>query len=200
MIPPYAPKFTHTDWIDNEDRVQAGGENGFNLRFHKLEAEFATLADEHLNPLIQSLARADSFLSLVPILTPTRVPDTGTQPPLPWLVGTDVAQKAPGAAEAHGIMNVVLPEGVELKSFQVFGTKPNDGSTITVTLRRKDFSGAGAEDLCRVTVLNTPANPLTPAKVTNKTHRYFITADLSAAPTAAGADSVKLSCFQISYQ
>lgn len=35
----YARSFTHRDWIDNEDVVQAEGENGFNLRFHGVEDE-----------------------------------------------------------------------------------------------------------------------------------------------------------------
>lgn len=40
----YARTFQHEDWIDNEDVVQAGGEKGFNKKFHDIEAEFNTLA------------------------------------------------------------------------------------------------------------------------------------------------------------
>jgi hypothetical protein len=36
----YTRGFTHDDWIDNEDVVQAGGERGFNTKFHSLESEF----------------------------------------------------------------------------------------------------------------------------------------------------------------
>ncbi|MGW6915285.1 hypothetical protein ACWGB8_15925 [Kitasatospora sp. NPDC054939] len=200
MTDEYVPKFSHTDWIDNEDRVQAGGEKGINIRFHNLEDEFKTLADGHLNPLIRSLAPQESFLSLVPTLTPTRVPASGAAPPpTPWVVATDQAQKVADATEAHGIMNVVLPEGVELRSLLVLGTRPpNDTGLITVTLRRKDFSGAGAEDLVRVTALNASTPVPVAAVVTNKTHRYFITADLSGA--ASNGESVKLSCFQITYR
>jgi len=35
----YSRTFQHVDWIDNEDVVQAGGEKGFNQKFHDLEAE-----------------------------------------------------------------------------------------------------------------------------------------------------------------
>jgi hypothetical protein len=35
----YARTFSHLDWIDNEDVVQAEGENGFNVRFHGVEDE-----------------------------------------------------------------------------------------------------------------------------------------------------------------
>jgi hypothetical protein len=39
----YARTFQHQDWIDNEDVVQAGGEKGFNKKFHDIEAEFDRL-------------------------------------------------------------------------------------------------------------------------------------------------------------
>ena len=35
----YKRTFTHDDWIDNEDVVQAGGEKGFNKKFHEFENE-----------------------------------------------------------------------------------------------------------------------------------------------------------------
>jgi len=40
----YTRAFRHDDWIDNEDVVQAGGEKGFNQKFHGLEAEFDNIA------------------------------------------------------------------------------------------------------------------------------------------------------------
>lgn len=36
----YTREFSHDDWIDNEDVVQAGGEKGFNKKFHLIEDEF----------------------------------------------------------------------------------------------------------------------------------------------------------------
>ena len=55
----YIPGFQHQDWIDNVDRVQAGGDNGFNLRFHALEAEFNRLAGviTQLNAALQALGQ-----------------------------------------------------------------------------------------------------------------------------------------------
>jgi hypothetical protein len=40
----YSRTFQHVDWIDNEDVVQAGGEKGFNQKFHALEAELDKLS------------------------------------------------------------------------------------------------------------------------------------------------------------
>ena len=36
----YSRDFVHDDWRDGEDVVQAGGEKGFNQKFHALEDEF----------------------------------------------------------------------------------------------------------------------------------------------------------------
>lgn len=41
----YAAKFYHKDWVDNVDRVQAAGQDGFNTRFHALEDEFISIQD-----------------------------------------------------------------------------------------------------------------------------------------------------------
>ena len=40
----YTPQFSHKDWIDFVDSVQASGTNGINIRFHGIEAEFATIS------------------------------------------------------------------------------------------------------------------------------------------------------------
>jgi hypothetical protein len=40
----YTRHFQHTDWVDFVDPVQAGGDNGFNKRFHALESEFDSIA------------------------------------------------------------------------------------------------------------------------------------------------------------
>lgn len=50
--PTYARQFVHADWVDGEDRVQAGttpDEQGFNLRFHSIENEFDRIAAEFQN-------------------------------------------------------------------------------------------------------------------------------------------------------
>lgn len=41
----FTPKFHHTDYVDNRDRVQAGGPNGFNARFQALEADLDKLSE-----------------------------------------------------------------------------------------------------------------------------------------------------------
>jgi hypothetical protein len=46
----YVPEFHHTLWTDNIDRVTAAGENGFNVRFQAVEAEFGKIAQAALEP------------------------------------------------------------------------------------------------------------------------------------------------------
>src|SRR3954467_4092718 len=45
-IETFTPGFQHSDWIDGESVVQAqqsAGEDGFNVRFHKIEQDFAAV-------------------------------------------------------------------------------------------------------------------------------------------------------------
>jgi hypothetical protein len=41
----FTPTFRHTDYVDNRDRVQAGGPNGFNARFRALEEDLGTVSE-----------------------------------------------------------------------------------------------------------------------------------------------------------
>jgi hypothetical protein len=40
----FTPTFRHTDYVDNRDRVQAGGTNGFNARFRALQEDLGKLS------------------------------------------------------------------------------------------------------------------------------------------------------------
>ncbi|MGA5823994.1 hypothetical protein ACPC54_39880 [Kitasatospora sp. NPDC094028] len=198
----YVPAFTHTDWIDNEDRVQAAGENGFNIRFHNLESEFRTLADGYLNPMIDTVFRTvTSCLSLTPILAPDQPGKPG------WELNFDVAQKPATATEAHGIMNVVLPDHVVIKSLMVSGDRePNPPGAVpppvfpTIVLRSMPVTGSGQfAEIVTVSGFGVavPPKPGAQTTVDNTANKYFIEADL--APVTA-TDTVKLFCFQITYQ
>jgi hypothetical protein len=57
-IATFTPTFEHEDWIDNVDRVSAGGQNGFNSRFNALRAD--------LNQLTQVIKAVDDALQLRP--------------------------------------------------------------------------------------------------------------------------------------
>ncbi|MFJ5776207.1 hypothetical protein [Streptomyces sp. NPDC093094] len=196
MTSPYVPNFSHTDWIDNQDRVQAGGPSGFNARFHDLTAEFTSLADV-INPLIEALSPAESFLTLMPVLAPRRLPLGAADTEGGWKLVGDSAQKPAGPREAHGIMNVVLPDGAEIKSLKVLGEAGStSGALPTVRLQRRALDGNTADEIVVAPAFGQEFLPTDEHVVRNRTHRHFITADIAEAPN----DVVTLFCFQIMYR
>ncbi|MFE5590979.1 hypothetical protein [Streptomyces sp. NPDC056549] len=196
MIERYTPQFTHKDWIDNQDRVQAGGEDGINRRFHLLEAEFAGLADKQINPIIDVLGAPTRHLTLVPALT--RYTDAGADVPA-WAQGVDMVEKPTNTAEAHGFMNVVLPDGVLVRSLLVTGTNQSSTGTLTVNLkgRKIDNTGGGAKTFISSTRLDVAAQPLEEVKITNESFRYFLTVEVTGAELSK---PVKVFCIQLVYQ
>lgn len=65
----YNRTFQHEDWIDNEDVVQAGGEKGFNQKFHDIEAEYDKITGviSDVNTAINRIQRLDFLLAQPPI-------------------------------------------------------------------------------------------------------------------------------------
>ncbi len=66
----YTRGYSHSDWIDNQDVVQAGGEKGFNQEFHSLEAELDKISTTFgaANTAIQNIQRL-VFLNAQPPTT-----------------------------------------------------------------------------------------------------------------------------------
>jgi hypothetical protein len=88
----YGRTFQHDDWIDNEDVVQAGGEKGFNKKFHDIEAEFDKIGAVvgTVNAEINRIQRlqflsAEAGVNINPATAspefPVEVYDRGTLPP-----------------------------------------------------------------------------------------------------------------------
>ncbi|MFD8208794.1 hypothetical protein ACFV2S_20665 [Streptomyces sp. NPDC059695] len=195
MIETYKPQFTHKDWIDNQDRVQAGGEDGLNRRFHLLEAEFAGLAEKQINPIIASLGTPTSHLTLTPALV--SYTDAGTEVP-PWSQRIDTVAKPTGAQQAHGFMNVVLPDGALVQSLLVTGSNLSGTGTLRVALVGVDIRiGGGTGFLVESTTLGTPVEPQSEVKISNDSHRYYLTVDVEG---AEADKSVTVFCVQLAYQ
>ncbi|MFD0277834.1 hypothetical protein ACFVHB_28545 [Kitasatospora sp. NPDC127111] len=194
-IPFYVPAFTHQDWIDNQDRVQAGGEKGLNIRFHNLEAEFRRLADFHLNEVIRTVAPAQRCLSLAPLLT-----FNGGNPGIvAWVIIGDLAQKPVADLGANGIMNVTLPDGVTITSLTVTGEAPDPLGDVrlSLALRSKAVDESGTvKDIAQAVKFNTAFPALETTVVKNTDNKYFIEASVSKAANV----QVKIFCFQIRYQ
>jgi hypothetical protein len=201
MIKRYELQFGHKDWIDNQDRVQAGGEDGLNDRFHRLEAEFAGLADNQINPIIEALAKRPTHLTLIPALIPYRKPGANATEPA-WNQNVDGVEKPQTIGEAHGFMNVVLPDGAQVTSLLMTGLKPPSATgTLRTVLKARHFAneGAGSVDLITAEQLGVAAAPTggEAVTVTNATQRYSLLVEV----TGAGAsDVIKVFCVQLTYQ
>lgn len=61
----YTRTYSHNDWIDNEDVVQAGGERGFNQEFHSIEGELDNISASFgaTNTAIQNIQRVNFVLA-----------------------------------------------------------------------------------------------------------------------------------------
>jgi hypothetical protein len=199
-IPFYVPGFSHVDWIDNVDRVQAAGEKGLNIRFHALETEFANLARDQINPLIGALSRPAVKLTLIPALT-AYADLAANQVKTGWLQGVDHVRKLNQQTEAHGTMSIALPLGTQIKSLQVTGSKPS--GTLAVVLQRHKFDNSeGSQAVITATDVNqvfTPPPPPSPPElsVVAADYRYYLGVDLTG---ATGTDSVQIFSIQVIYQ
>jgi hypothetical protein len=205
-MPPviYTRSFTHADWLDNVDRVQAGGSNGFNGRFHLLEAEF-----DILSGVVKQVNDALTLLGQQP--TPQPTPTTFT-PALTatsangWAHREGLAEKPGGVATAEGMMNIVLPNGSRIISLRAIGRSaqaPGSGAVanLRIRLRRQAVIGAPTSDSIATIAVDGPADPfdITVAATPTFEHvdpafKYFITALVSSAGLT---DPVQLTAFQV---
>ena len=192
----YAPEFTHTDWIDNVDRVQAAGSNGFNARFHAIEAEFGRLSEviDQVRQALEKLAQAPPAQPVTTTLTPALVA-TGD----PWQHTFGGATKPGGKSAASGMMELQLPQRSRIQTFRATGEKGS--GNLTVSLRRHGLSATATTQLITgLTAGNGPfdisaAAPDTPVStIDNEQFRYYITAELDG---AGGASTVSVNSFQI---
>ncbi|MFD3566005.1 hypothetical protein [Streptomyces sp. NPDC058667] len=193
MIEHYKPQFAHKDWIDNQDRVQAGGTNGINDRFHQLEKEFARLADMHLNPLIDGLGTT-RFISLIPALTAYEVNGVTNS----WTQGVDQVEKPTNVAAARGFMSISLPDNAHVTSLKVTGENKSERGVLTVALKGRQIANedGGAVPLIETHEVGTATLPTADAKITNSTHRYFLTVEVVDAADVV----VRVLCVQLTYQ
>jgi len=206
----YTPQFSHKDWIDFVDSVQAGGTNGINIRFHGIETEFAAISS-----VVAAIAQA--------LATPTVTSHTLTLAPalaaatqLPWqqqlgfvVTATLVGPPQAMSATAQGFMPVSLPNGATIQGLRVTGQSA--GGTLTVVLQSEPLTGAGAPRTL-LQVFSTFPSAAAPAAfdlppapqnagiaVDTVNNKYFITATLQSGNTTVSAGGTSLNAFQITY-
>ncbi|MBB5896052.1 hypothetical protein ACFFS4_24925 [Kutzneria kofuensis] len=130
--------FSHKPWVDTVDRVAAGGDNGFNVRFQALEADLDSLA-----------ARIDEINKALNAVAPT-VPDVITVnvnpsmnsalPAGQWIYANGESHKDTGGLVKGIIPLTSLPARGKVNTVRVTGS--NSGTaTVDVYLYRKPFGG-----------------------------------------------------------
>jgi len=207
----YTPKFSHQDWIDFVDSVQAGGTNGINIRFHGIEGEFAALSlvIAQIAQVLATPTVTSQTLTLAPTLAAT------TQQPWQQQVGFVITATVGSgttqtmAATAVGFMPVGLPNGAMIQGLRVTGQSA--GGVLTVALQSQPLTGAGAPATLLQVFNNFPsvaaavAFDLPPAPqnasiaVDTVNNKYFITATLQGGNTTLSANGTSLNVFQITY-
>lgn len=203
----YNPQFQHQDWIDNVDRVQAGGPNGFNGHFHALEAEFQAISQAiaQISTALDALGTKPPptpvKISLAPALVPTAV--------AAWVYAADgTASKAAGQTGAHGVMGVQLPAGATVQTMRVNGRNADSSGSnpgagrLQIGLFRLSVDPTTRTGNAQLALVNavgatfdtTIAANNAFAAVDNDHYHYVITADLDG---AAATDGVSLNSVQI---
>jgi len=199
----YTPTFHHTEWLDNVDRVQAGGPNGFNTRFNTIETD--------LHGVATAVAQIDTALTALgtkPPPTQQRItlapPLVADQPTPGWAHdASGVAVKPQNQTAISGLMSLNLPDRVRLLNLRAVGQNTGTNALVRISLFRAQLLGAGAapDRLARVA---GDANPFDNTVTVDPnlstvdlgTFRYFIIATVD---NAAPADIVTLAAIQLSY-
>jgi hypothetical protein len=195
----FTPTFRHTDYVDNRDRVQAGGPNGFNARFSAIQADLTTLSTV--------VGQVDAELDALGAPTPTQRTLTLTPSFLPVVNAGAWSHDASGFANRvgnlttlSGLMPVPLPHGAVLGSLRALGQNSGTGS-LRITLFRSRLLAAVAP-VERIVRVNGDANPFDQresvpsslAQVDTTAFRYFLLATLDG---ATASDVVSLFGFQV---
>jgi hypothetical protein len=192
--------FQHEDWVDNVDRVQAAGDNGFNERFHGIEADFDSLGRvvEAISRALDALSAAPPALELRESVTPAFVATSGTG----WSHRNGFAEKAAGQTTAAGMTSVSLPHGARVLRLRAVG-RNSGGGNLRIALMRQLVAdpGATSEQLARVEGTTDPFDQSIAAdpafqRVDDERFKYFITAQLN---NALAADVVAVTAMQVVY-
>jgi hypothetical protein len=194
----FTPTFEHEDWVDNVDRVQAAGDNGFNIRFRGLRADLDRLSAVvgELNGALNELGQAPTPQELMVTVAPTLIPTAAEG----WGHRIGFAEKPAGQTSAAGMASVQLPHGARIRGLRVTG-RNNGGGNLRISLQRQPIAvDAPAQRIVQVNGAGDPfdspgqADPQVDL-VDNSAHRYFILAQLN---NAGPADIVMLAAFQVS--
>jgi hypothetical protein len=193
--------FSHTDWVDNVDRVEAGGDNGFNGRFHSLESDLDTISNTFgdVQTALNTLGTPPGAQTSFTTLTPAFVATAQTA----WSFRDGFAEKPGGATSANGQSPIALPHNQQITLFRVVGQNTSASGVLRIGLYRRTLADPSAnfELIARVqptgNPFNTTANPTAGLEVVDNQHfSYFV---LATVANTQPADAVAITAMQVSH-
>lgn len=134
----YASEFSFDPWTDNVDRVTASGDNGFNVRFAALEAEFQKISGAALEPgsvrsshfeLVTGTAITSSLAN--GISTDIPGPVVGAVPPAPALPLIAISSTTPNAL--FSVVTLYRMNATATQVTPLFRVQNLSGFTIQIT-------------------------------------------------------------------
>ncbi|MEU2604077.1 hypothetical protein [Streptomyces albus] len=195
----FTPTFKHLTWVDNRDRVAAGGPNGFNVRFEALQKDLENLATVigKVKSAIEAVSAqppVQRLLSLTPAFVPMPPNKAWAMDPL------GVAVRPSTETSVKGLITLSPPDGVKLLKFRAIGKNTGSGNLRISLFRAPVADGSVTELLARIPGEGAydEQRPIEAGKdrVDMTSFRYFVIADLSNATTG---DTVTVISIQLSY-
>ena len=197
----YTPAFRHTDWVDNVDRVEAAGQNGFNVRFNTIGSDLrqlSTVVTQINSQLTQLGTRPVPTVRLN--LPPALVVGTGLAP---WTISPTGEAVVPPNSGSTGVLGLALPDGARVTTFRATGQCQSDTMTVSFMRGIGHFGAASFQDVIRLTANTAPfdisgtADPSL-GRIDNNTFHYFIFAQTTGtSPATPGAVAIR--AFQLTY-
>lgn len=199
----FTPTFRHTNWVNNVDRIEAGGPNGFNVRYDAIDSDLA-----QMSTVVGQISGALS--------TPGGTP--GEQRLTPGLDFVTVSQgsggdwtydnagavhPAGGTGGGSAVMDLTLPDRIKLRQFRALGLYPGSPVRFTLVLSRTSLTDASRTDeLTRITIsgsgITNPYDITVPvldgfASVDNSAFRYSVlgSAELIQTPSAVSVATIQ---------
>ncbi|MFI6704346.1 hypothetical protein ACIBJC_36355 [Streptomyces sp. NPDC050509] len=196
----FVPTFKHLAWVDNRDRVAAGGQNGFNVRFDAIQKDLEKLSTV-VGDIDTSIKTAGQHPA-VPRLLSLAPAFVALPPSTAWSLNRYgvAVRHATSDSDVTGLLNVAPPDGARLVNFRATGQNSGAGS-LAITLFRSPLTGTSSrEPLAQITATGTFGDPvgITPGKdkVEMTAFRYFVTATLTG---AVDGDSIDITSVQLTY-
>ncbi|WP_020671283.1 hypothetical protein [Amycolatopsis nigrescens] len=149
----YTPQFQHDDWVDNVDRVEADGPNGFNTRFNTIESDLlavsAVVGD--IGAELTKIRPPEVTLSIAPTFHPIKGSNA-------WAILNTGVAEAPSAGLPNGVIPLALPHGARMTTLTVRGKGAASAGNTDFFLRRVAVVGGVSESVDSFSTASTPFN------------------------------------------